>query len=173
VAKHDPPLRSENSAQDLAGLGVNWNQTVHQHGEMLLRVAYRLLHDSADAEDVAQEVLLEAFRKQQATGAAPHPALLRRMATLRAVDRLRRRKPLETLEEHACAGRGVLPDEAAERAEQAAQIRLEISRLPPREAECFVLRYVEGLSNSEIVELIGASPSTVSTAFRQGPQETT
>jgi hypothetical protein len=40
---------------------VLWNQIVTDHGEMLYRAAYRILHDHGAAEDVVQDVLLEAF----------------------------------------------------------------------------------------------------------------
>ena len=64
---------------------VSWDQIVAEHGATLYRAAFRVLHHCGDAEDVTQEVLMEAYRKQQVSGTPPGAALLRRMATLRAI----------------------------------------------------------------------------------------
>ena len=42
-----------------------------------------------------------------------------------------------------------------------------IGRLPNREAECFLLRYVNGLTNDEISRALGISSSAVSTALHK------
>ena len=48
----------------LAALGQDqaWETIVRTHGEAVFRLAFLLLSDAADAEDVAQEVFVRAFR---------------------------------------------------------------------------------------------------------------
>lgn len=73
---------------------MNWNRIVEEYGEAILRASYRVVGNIVDAEDVAQDVLLEAFQKYQSTGQLPEIALLSRMATLRAIDHLRKKRPM-------------------------------------------------------------------------------
>jgi RNA polymerase sigma-70 factor (ECF subfamily) len=143
---------------------VLWNQIVTDHGQMLYRAAYFVLRDNGDAEDVVQDVLVEAYRKHQANGTVPEVALLRRMATLRAIDRLRQRRRLEPIEASSISDLTTAPDRATEREEQADRLRRLIAQLPPRQSKCFVLRHIEGMTHREVAEALGISVSAVSTA---------
>lgn len=146
---------------------VLWNQIVCEHGPMLYRAAYCILHDEGEAEDVVQDVLLEAYRNHQENGKVPPGGLLRRMATFRAIDRLRRRKRGQPINDVTMVRFGETPDRMIQDMEQAERLRQAISRLPQRQAECFVLRYVEGLSCADIAETLGMSSSSVSTALHK------
>jgi RNA polymerase sigma-70 factor (ECF subfamily) len=134
---------------------------------MLYRAAYRVLHDDGDAEDVVQDVLLEAFRKHHHNGAIPAGGLLRRMVTLRSIDRLRRRRAARRIDDLTIAGAGEAPDQVLQEMEQVDRLREAIGRLPQREAACFLLRHAEGMSYSEIAETLGTSSSAVSTAIHK------
>lgn len=144
---------------------VPWNQIVADYGELIYRAAYRVVRHDGDAEDVTQEVLLEAYRKFQRGGGIPEPGLLRRMATVRAIDRLRRRKETKPLDDQLAKNSVVAS--AFEQEEIGNQIRRAIGRLPQRDAECFVLRYVEGMSNPEIALALQISPTAVTTALHR------
>jgi DNA-directed RNA polymerase specialized sigma24 family protein len=71
---------------------TDWQRFVAEHGPTIFAAAWRILAHSADVEDVVQEVFLDAYRLQQSQAVACWPALLRRMATCRALDRLRQRR---------------------------------------------------------------------------------
>lgn len=146
---------------------MDWCQIVDDHGEEIFRVAYRMVRSAADAEDVAQDVLLEAYQKSQRSGILPSGALLRRMATLRAIDRLRRRRHSACFEDSEIysPGSGKAGDQNP--TDVAERMRDAISRLPDREAEAFVLRHVEGMKNKEIAEILGITVSAVSTAIHR------
>jgi RNA polymerase sigma-70 factor (ECF subfamily) len=142
---------------------VTWQAIVDEHGEAVFRVAFRLLHNVHDAEDVSQEVLLEAYRMPQPPGAA----LLMRMAAFRAIDRLRQRIPAIPFDEQVCLVGGRSSEQESESAEEAELLRTAIAQLPRQQSTCFWLRYVENLSNQEIAELQSISVSAVSTALNK------
>lgn len=144
-----------------------WTRLVAKHGEALFRAAYRVLGDRGDGQDVTQEVLLEAYRGYRATGRFPDQALLRRMATLRAVDALRRRKRSEPIHGSDWAGGHADGLAVLEASEAAERLRRALGSLPGREAECFVLRYVEGMRNREIASSLNMTRSAVSTALHR------
>jgi RNA polymerase sigma-70 factor, ECF subfamily len=71
---------------------TNWEAIVNEHAMDLFAIASRILGRVGDAEDIVQEVFLEAFRLHERKAVPQWSGLLRRMAVCRALDRLRQRK---------------------------------------------------------------------------------
>ncbi|MCA9129915.1 MAG: sigma-70 family RNA polymerase sigma factor [Planctomycetales bacterium] len=145
---------------------MTWQSIIDEHGEAIFRVAYRLLGSVHDAEDVSQEVLLEAFRMPE----FPDASLLKRVAALRSIDRLRKRVATEPLADDISQRELQSVEKAVENQESVNLLREAISRLPRQQARCFWLRYVEGLSNQQIAAAEAISESTVSTALCKARQ---
>jgi RNA polymerase sigma-70 factor, ECF subfamily len=143
-----------------------WETIVHEHAPAVLGAAWRILGHAADAEDVAQEVFLEAYRKWQNRPDSEWTALLRRLAVCRALDRRRRRKPTAGSDELIeVAARSPGPTEIAVAGELACLVQQAIDRLPRREAEVFCLRYFEELSHTEIAAALQMKPGAVAAAL--------
>lgn len=148
---------------------TDWDPIVATHGETVLRIAYRLLGSLDEAEDVVQEVFSQAVAMERQDPVLNWGGLLRHLATMRSIDRLRRRRPV-----------GVLPDvparidsdpvEAALREELAQWLRQAIGQLPPQQAEVFSLTYFEQVPRDEIASLLDISVEAVSTAVYKARQ---
>jgi RNA polymerase sigma-70 factor, ECF subfamily len=137
------------------------------HSEAVFRAAYRVTGNPADAEDVLQTVFLRLARRGDAELDERAGGYLRRSAVNAALDVVRSRQragwvPLEPGSGHATLSSDA-PDPEREQAsrELRANLRLALSRLTPRAAEIFALRYFEGLPNREIAELLDISPGVV------------
>jgi RNA polymerase sigma-70 factor (ECF subfamily) len=142
-----------------------WNA----HADAIFRAAHRVTGNPADAEDVLQTVFLRLARRgddeidEQGVGGYLH-----RSAVNAALDVLRSRQragwvPLEPAAGGADLHADSAPDPEREQAsrELRAHLRLAMSRLAPRAAEIFALRYFEGLPNREIAGLLGVSQGLV------------
>jgi RNA polymerase sigma-70 factor, ECF subfamily len=132
-------------------------------------VALRVLHDSAQAEDVLQEVFLQLWRHPvtfvQQRGSLG--AWLVVVARNRAIDLLRRRKLTDPVEEVALASSLNVADEA-ERNTTMQKVRQAIAGLPDEQRKALELAYFEGLSHTEIANRTGDPLGTVKTRIRQG-----
>lgn len=142
-------------------------------------IAYQILGDTAQSEDVAQEVFLRLWEHcADYDDSFPLDAWLRRIATNRAIDhwrvrkteRARRVEPSpeadgEALLEHAASSTPSKPGEdPAARLEwrQLQAIWDDLAAdLPPQQRAAFVLRYLDGMAPAEVAEALGCSPSTV------------
>ncbi len=142
----------------------NWRQIVDLHGARVLGVANRILGSIHDAEDVSQEVFAEAYRLHLTNPVRSWAGLLVRLATLRAIDRLRRDRQAEGLHEHQPIDL-VEPIHEASARELAEWLRAAITRLPKQQATVFVLLQFGDLSRDEVSEDLGISPEAVSTAL--------
>jgi RNA polymerase sigma-70 factor (ECF subfamily) len=146
---------------------TDWDRLVREHGPTVFGTAWRILGHAADTEDVVQEVFLEAYRLRAAQAVRCWPALLRRLAACRALDRLRQRRPTVSLNGLHVAGNGDDPEAAAVGKELAERLRQAVAELPGREAEVFCLRYFDDLPNQRIAELLNMHPGAVGVALHK------
>src|SRR5271165_6350316 len=120
----------------------DWDRIIERHAKSVFRVAFRILGSVQDAEDVSQEAFAEAFRVHKAGPIQSWTGLLVRLATLRSIDRLRRKRPTVELREWDRVST-LQPFEELAASELAQWLRKAIQRLPDREAAVFALVHFE------------------------------
>ncbi len=147
----------------------HWNRIVDRHGKRVFRIALRILGSVHDAEDVSQDVFAEAYRLHKAGPVQSWTGLLVRLATLRAIDRLRRTRPTEMLRDDDRVST-VEPYEEVTAKELAEWIRTAMARLPDQQAAVFAMAQFEKLSRDQIAANLGISPEAVSTALYKARQ---
>ncbi len=144
---------------------TDWERLVREHGPGVFHTAWRILGHTADAEDVVQDVFLEAQRVRVTVRS--WGALLRRLATFRALDRLRQRKPTVSFDGLSLpSGNGEPADEAIGR-ELAERLRQAVAELPEREGTVFCQRYFDDLSYDQIAENLDISRGAVASALHK------
>jgi RNA polymerase sigma-70 factor, ECF subfamily len=131
-------------------------------------VAFRVLHDTGQAEDVMQEIFLQLWRKPAAfvQGRGSLGAWLVVVARNRSIDLLRRRKPSDSVDDVVLASPINVADEA-ERNTMIEKVRRVIADLPVEQRKSLELAYFEGLSHTEIASRTGDPLGTVKTRVRQ------
>ncbi len=142
----------------------DWNRIVEDHATRVFRVAFRMLRSVHDAEDVSQDVFTEAYRLHLSTPIQNWTALLVRLATLRSIDQIRRRRPSKELRE-ADRISTVEPFQEAAADELSQRLRAALAQLPDQQATVFVMHYFEQLPRDQISATLGVSPEAVSMAL--------
>ena len=134
---------------------------------MVFRTAFRVLGSAEDAEDVAQDVFLEVSSRSDCEAIENWGAYLCRLAVFRSLDRRRKRRGNVTvgLDEFPTSADSPV-DEAIQR-ELTDRLRDLIARLPEREGAVFALRYFEGLTNSQIAEVLDINTGAVAVALHR------
>lgn len=146
---------------------ASWEQIVRCHAASIVNAAFRVLGNSADAEDVAQEVFLEAFQRWQATQDHQWAGLLRRMAVCRSLDLLRKTKSTTPLQSVSLYSSEFDPSEIAIAGELEERLRAALLNLTPREAEVFCLHYFAGQSQPEIAAVLEIRDGAVATSLHK------
>jgi RNA polymerase sigma-70 factor (ECF subfamily) len=146
---------------------TSWETIVQEHGQMAFAAAWRVLGHASDAEDAVQEALLDAFHLHRSQSVASWGALLRRLATCRALDLLRKRRPAERLSATSAVSASADPPAVAVARELAQRLREALPRLAPREAEVFSLRYFGELTNDEIADELELTTGAVGVALHK------
>jgi RNA polymerase sigma factor (sigma-70 family) len=138
-----------------------------QYGPLVFRAAWRVLGARAASEDVQQQVFLRLIESPP-QNVASWPAYLTTAATRLAIDHLRRQHrwrllvPLWKTDEPVDS-----PAEEAERAEAARFMRTALARLNTRDASCFVMRHLHGLTPAAIGAALGLSENHVSVSVHR------
>jgi len=134
---------------------------VRRHQAPVYRVALRMLGTAADAEDVAQETFVQAWRSlARFHGNSAFSTWLYRIATNHSLDVLAKRRPSEGLDD--LQGDSSLDPAAiyAQR-ERTAGVLDAVQAMPPEQRAPLVLREFEGLSYEEIGKVLGISLAAV------------
>ena len=141
-----------------------------RYGNAIAVVAERILASRADAEEVAADVLWQAWRDasrfDRSRGSVG--AWLMMLARSRAIDRLRTRKARErsATEDSGMIGHEDDPSQAIFSAERKQQVSRILAELKDGEREVLELAYFSDLSQAEIAERTGLPLGTVKTRMR-------
>jgi len=132
-----------------------------EHWPRAYRAAYLVVHDSAAAEDIAQEAFLAAVRAlDRFDRGRPFGPWLHRIAINRAIDWARARSLRAESEMHEVAA----PDAAV----QDDSLLGELAALEPEQRAVIVLRYLLEYTPGEIAELLELPRGTVNSRLRRG-----
>ena len=150
-------------ARARAGDVTAFEQLAGAHADRLFAVLWRLLGDRAAAEDVAQEVMLRAWRGiGRFRGSSSFFTWLYRIAVNEASRSLARRArqpatvPVDDALQLPAPAAGQ-PDRQAERAELRRALDAALAALPPAQRTAIVLRDIEGLPNRDAARIAGVS----------------
>ena len=145
---------------------TQWEWVVREHTPLVWGTAWRLLGNHADAADCFQETFLAALEASRRQPVRHWPALMVRIATARAVDRLRRRlRRSETngdavgWETFPAPQAG--PAQAAQDRELGAQLRRVLAELPEPQGTVFSLSLLNDWSYEEIARELGMTANAV------------
>lgn len=158
----EPALVARALAGDRTALGV----LVTRFAAPVRRLAYAILRDADEADDAAQDGVLQALVKlDRYDPARPFGPWLMRIVANAAIDRRRRRAVRDTSElDEGLAGGGPMPDVEVDRLALRQRLSMALDKLPPRYRIALVLFDVEGYSQAEIAEILGVAPGTVRSA---------
>ena len=151
----------------LAGEQDAFEMLVVRYKDAVQNLAYRMLGNPTEAEDVTQEVFVRAYT-QLATYKPAHKfsTWLLSIASHLAIDQLRRRRflalPLEDVPFlEWMADLGIGPEQSALQGEQQDEIQAYLQRLPSKYRAVIVLRYWYDLSYEEISTALNLTPALV------------
>jgi len=135
------------------------------HAGRVYSLAVRMLGNTADAEDLLQEIFLAAHRKLGSfRGDSALGTWLYRLATNQILDYIRSRAARAGQLTDGLEDDSVVPDAAGHRLGDRAIARIDLERalaqLPEGSRAAFVLHDVEGLEHSEVAEVLGIAEGT-------------
>ena len=167
----------------LAGEREAFRVLVERHSAYVYRVAYRMMGNSHDAEEVVQEAFLRAYQKlRQFAGNANFGTWVYRIAANYAIDRLRQKKNEESRREvstrkpesdteadplNRIRDQAPNPERLAGSAQLATKMQQALQALTPAERTAIVMRHWDGCGIDEIAEVLKSNNSaTKNTVFR-------
>lgn len=159
-----------------AGDEASWRQLFDAHYAFVHRTVRRLGVVGAEADDLAQDVFLVAFRRLSDFQQGRLTTWLYRIAANVVSDRHRRRTVRDALFGlfGATAAESVderTPQRDVEAREAEAQVAQVLQRMAPKKREVFVLFELEHLSGEDIAERVGIPVGTVWTRLHHARRD--
>jgi len=140
---------------------------------LVFSLAFRLLGDQAEAEDIAQEAMLRLWKiaPNWRQGEAKVTTWLYRIVSNLCTDRHRRRKGLGL--DEVAEPRDPTPSVERQMQDQdrARALRSALEGLPERQRQAVVMRHLEELPNPEIAQILGVSIEAVESLISRGKRQ--
>jgi RNA polymerase sigma-70 factor, ECF subfamily len=151
---------------------------VDRHARVVRRLALSILSDAHEAEDIAQEAFVAAWRaKDNWTPDARFTTWLHRIAVNKAIDRYRSRRatpePSDVITRLADAAPSAPVEDqqqALERRESARSLRDCLQRLPDSQRQALTLYYFEDLDVGRIAGVLDTTEQAVRSLLKRGKQ---
>ncbi len=143
-----------------------------EHQKRVYSVALNFFSGDADkAADVTQQVFLKLFTQMNFRGDAEFTTWLYRLTVNTCIDETRKSRRLFGLADWFSAGEPVVKvslDEKIRLREIAVEVQAVLGSLKPKYRLPLLLKYVEGLSYTEIADVLECSIGTVSSRLSRG-----
>jgi RNA polymerase sigma-70 factor, ECF subfamily len=135
---------------------------VERYQRSIYRLCYRYVNDHEDANDLAQEVFLKAWRAiGRFRGESAFSTWLYRIAVNACLNfRARRRPAVRELDEALVDPRPGAEWQVA-REDDASRVRAAVGRLPDRQRATLILKLFHDLTHEEVARILGSSVGTV------------
>lgn len=157
-----------------------FSEIVELYKDKVYILCYRMLGNSHEAEDIAQEAFIRAYMNIDSYNIdKKFSTWLYRIATNLSIDRIRKKKPDFYLDAEVKGTEGLtmysqvasdtpLPEDEVESLELQQSVQEEILKLPEKYRAVIVLKYIEELSLKEISDILGLPISTIKTRIHRG-----
>jgi RNA polymerase sigma-70 factor (ECF subfamily) len=172
TAEGQNELLARIARHDFAALEEFYDQT----SGPIFSVAFRILGEAAEAEEVVQDVFVQIWEKaptfDPALGSAFHWALS--ITRHRSIDRLRARQRrarlVEDLQDSGLVDDRLGADSAALASEtdDAVHVRCVLQSLPPEQRQAIELAFFGGKTHQQIAEELGEPVGTIKARIRRG-----
>ena len=170
----DTPTDHELIAMVLAGDQDSYTALVERYSSLVYTVAVRILGDEDDADDVAQETFVRAYRALgRFRGDSKFSSWIYRITVNRALTHLKRRKRRPMTVELSAAPRvesevrsrrvDENPEQLVLDDEFRAQVREAVDELPGHYRAAITLFYLEEKSYKEVAAILGVPMGTLKT----------
>jgi RNA polymerase sigma-70 factor (ECF subfamily) len=159
----------------IAGDHDAFRMLVDRESQSVIGICHRMLGDPADAEDVAQDAFIQAYRALATfRGDGPFGAWLRRIVIRVAAARIASRREVIRLDAEALDPRAATlqsgddPEATALDLEQRTVILDAVATLPSDQRDVILLRFYGDLSLQEIAEATSHPVGTVKSRLHRG-----
>lgn len=162
-----------------AGDQLAFRVLVERHVRLVRRLALNVLRDEQEAEDVAQEVFVAAWRNRANwRPEAKFTTWLYRIAMNRAIDSYRSRRPspqpqeelARLIDRDAANAEPARQEEGLERQEQSGVLSAALQRLPANQRRAIELFYYQDMEVARIAEVMVTSEQSVRSLLKRGRQ---
>jgi RNA polymerase sigma-70 factor (ECF subfamily) len=139
-----------------------FDRLVEKYQRDVYRLCYRYVNNHQDANDMAQEVFLKAYRAlDRFRGDSAFSTWLYRIAVNTCLNfRASRHRPSEELKDDV-ADAGPRVDDRMEDDELSQQVREAVSRLPDKQRATLILKVYNDLTHEEVAAILGSTVGTV------------
>lgn len=151
------------ASRALSGERAAFDEIVRRHGPSTLRVALRLCHDRASAEDITQEAMLRVWNQlhRYDPALARFSTWLYRITVNLCIDQSRKWRG-EALPGNYDAADTSPDSQQTLAAREAKQLlAMALAQLPVRQRAVILLVYEEGLSGADAARVLDLSPKAV------------
>jgi len=172
----------ENRLARLARAGDRgaFRELVDLYKDRLFNLAYRMLGNRHEAEEIVQDTFLRVFSHLDSYNAEKKfSTWIYRIAHNLCIDRMRKRRKVYSLDAELPEGEGIdgyaqmpldesSPEELLLVSETQRHVREAILELPDKYRSAVILKYLQDLSLNEIAEILDLPVTTVKTRVHRG-----
>jgi len=164
----------------LKGDQAAFAELVELYQEKLYHMAYRMLNNRQEAEDVVQDTFMRVYNNlERYDDTMKFSTWIYRIATNLCIDRLRKRKPIYSLDAESSEYEGLdgysmipsdnrTPESELLLSETQRIIHQAIDTLPPKYKTVMILRYIHELSLQEVGDILDMPVTTIKTRVHRG-----